>query len=99
MKKINYKDRIYLHYGDITDSLRVLNLINSIRPDEIYNLAAQSHVATSFEIPEYTSDVNALGALRILEAIRSLNLKKKTRYYQASSSELYGKIQEKSQVI
>ena len=92
-----YKKRFFLHYGDITDSLRVLNLINSIRPDEIYNLAAQSHVATSFEIPEYTSDVNALGALRILEAIRSLNLKKKTRYYQASSSELYGKIQEKSQ--
>ena len=72
-----YKKRFFLHYGDITDSLRVLNLINSIRPDEIYNLAAQSHVATSFEIPEYTSDVNALGALRILEAIRSLNLKKK----------------------
>ena len=71
-------------------------MINSIKPTEIYNLAAQSHVATSFEIPEYTSDVNALGALRILEAIRSLKLKK-TRFYQASSSELYGKIQEKSQ--
>ena len=91
-----YKKKFFLHYGDISDSLRVLNLINTIKPTEIYNLAAQSHVATSFEIPEYTSDVNALGALRILEAIRSLKLKK-TRFYQASSSELYGKIQEKSQ--
>ncbi len=92
-----YKKKFFLHYGDMSDSLRVLNLINSIRPHEIYNLAAQSHVATSFEIPEYTSDVNALGALRILEAIRRLNLIKKTRFYQASSSELFGKIQEKSQ--
>ena len=92
-----YKKRFFLHYGDMSDSLRVLNLINTIRPHEIYNLAAQSHVATSFEIPEYTSDVNALGTLRVLEAIRRLNLIKKTRFYQASSSELFGKIQEKSQ--
>ncbi len=92
-----YKNRFFLHYGDMSDSLRVLNLINSIKPHEIYNLAAQSHVATSFEIPEYTSDVNALGALRILEAIRRLKLIKKTRFYQASSSELFGEIQHKSQ--
>ena len=92
-----YKKRFFLHYGDMSDSLRVLNLINTIKPHEIYNLAAQSHVATSFEIPEYTSDVNALGTLRVLEAIRRLNLIKKTRFYQASSSELFGKIQEKSQ--
>ena len=78
-----------LHYGDIIDSVSVSNLINKIKPNEIYNLAAQSHVRVSFDIPEYTADVTALGALRILEAIRILNLKK-AKYYQASSSEMYG---------
>jgi len=81
----------------MTDSLSLFNLIKKIKPDEIYNLAAQSHVATSFEIPDYTSNVNALGTLRVLEAIRKLNLSKKTKFYQASSSELFGKIQEKKQ--
>ena len=92
-----YKKRFKLHYGDMTDSLSLFNLIKKIKPDEIYNLAAQSHVATSFEIPDYTSNVNALGTLRVLEAIRKLNLSKKTKFYQASSSELFGKIQEKKQ--
>ena len=84
----------FLHYGDITDSLMIQRLINNIRPDEIYNLAAQSHVAVSFMIPEYTSNVDALGSLRILESIRSLNLTKKTKFYQASTSEMFGKVQE-----
>ena len=92
-----YNKRFKLHYGDMTDSLSLFNLIKKIKPDEIYNLAAQSHVATSFEIPDYTSNVNALGTLRVLEAIRKLNLSKKTKFYQASSSELFGKIQEKKQ--
>ena len=92
-----YRKRFKLHYGDMTDSLSIFNLIKKTKPDEIYNLAAQSHVATSFEIPDYTSDVNALGTLRVLESIRRLNLSKKTRFYQASSSELFGKIQEKKQ--
>ena len=72
-----YKKRFKLHYGDMTDALSIFNLIKKIKPDEVYNLAAQSHVATSFEIPDYTSDVNALGTLRVLEAIRKLNLSKK----------------------
>jgi GDPmannose 4,6-dehydratase len=80
----------FLHYGDLTDSSSIINIIKKVKPDEIYNLAAQSHVSVSFEIPEYTSDVNALGTLRILEAIRLLNLSKKVRFYQASTSELYG---------
>ena len=79
-----------LHYGDITDSLSVTRLINQIKPDEIYNLAAQSHVQVSFESPEYTANADALGALRILEAIRFNNLEKKTKFYQAGTSELYG---------
>ena len=79
----------FIHYGDISDGTSTLNIINKIKPDEIYNLAAQSHVRVSFDIPEYTADVTALGALRILEAIRILRLKK-TKYYQASSSEMYG---------
>ena len=79
----------FIHYGDISDGTSTLNIINKIKPDEIYNLAAQSHVRVSFDIPEYTADVTALGALRILEAIRILKLKK-TKYYQASSSEMYG---------
>jgi GDPmannose 4,6-dehydratase len=83
-----------LHYGDMTDSSSLTRIIQESQPDEIYNLAAQSHVAVSFEEPEYTADSDALGALRILEAIRILNLEDKTRYYQASTSELYGKVQE-----
>ena len=79
----------FIHYGDISDGTSTLNIINKIKPDEIYNLAAQSHVRVSFDIPEYTADVTALGALRILEAIRIIKLKK-TKYYQASSSEMYG---------
>ncbi len=85
------KNRTFiLHYGDITDSLSVARLIKQIRPDEIYNLAAQSHVQVSFESPEYTANADALGALRILEAIKFNNLEKKTKYYQAGTSELYG---------
>lgn len=86
--------RFFLHFGDLTDGSSLISLISKIKPDEIYNLAAQSHVAVSFEIPEYTADVNGLGALRILEAIRFLGLEKKTRFYQASTSELYGLVQE-----
>jgi GDPmannose 4,6-dehydratase len=84
----------HLHYGDLTDTGSIVGLLSKIEPDEIYNLAAQSHVAVSFEMPEYTADVDALGTLRILEAIRLLGLTNKTRFYQASSSELYGLVQE-----
>lgn len=88
-------DRAFvLHYGDMTDSTNLIRIIQEVQPDEIYNLAAQSHVAVSFETPEYTADTTALGPLRILEAIRILGLEKKTRFYQASTSELYGKVQE-----
>lgn len=83
--------KFILHYGDMTDSTTLIRIIQQVQPDEIYNLAAQSHVAVSFEEPEYTADCDALGALRILEAIRILGLAKKTRFYQASTSELYGK--------
>jgi len=83
-----------LHYGDLTDSISLVRIIQKIQPDEIYNLGAQSHVAVSFETPEYTADTIALGALRILEAIRISGLENKTRYYQASTSELYGSVQE-----
>ncbi|AIL60619.1 GDP-mannose 4,6-dehydratase [Pseudomonas alkylphenolica] len=83
-----------LHHGDLTDSTSLIRIIQSVQPDEIYNLAAQSHVAVSFEEPEYTANSDALGALRILEAIRILGLEKKTRFYQASTSELYGLVQE-----
>lgn len=86
--------RFFLHYGDVTDSMNVVNLIRMIGPDEIYNLAAQSHVKVSFELPEYTAEVDALGTLRILEAIRLLGLEKKVKFYQASTSEMYGKVQE-----
>ena len=86
--------RLVLHYGDMTDTSSLVRIIQQIQPDEIYNLAAQSHVAVSFEEPEYTADSDALGALRILEAMRVLGLEKKTRYYQASTSELYGQVQE-----
>jgi GDPmannose 4,6-dehydratase len=87
----------YLHYGDMTDSSSLSHVIQKTQPDEIYNLAAQSHVAVSFEEPEYTANSDALGALRILEAIRILGLEKKTKFYQASSSELYGLVQETPQ--
>ena len=83
-----------LHYGDMTDSTNIIRLIKEIQPDEIYNLAAMSHVAVSFEIPEYTGNADGLGALRILDAVRLLGLEKKTKIYQASTSELYGKVQE-----
>jgi GDPmannose 4,6-dehydratase len=86
-----------LHYGDLTDSSNLIRIIQETQPDEIYNLGAQSHVAVSFESPEYTADVDALGNLRILEAIRILKLEKKTRFYQASTSELYGLVQETPQ--
>ena len=87
----NYKFR--LHYGDVTDSLSVSSIIKKIRPDEIYNLAAQSHVAVSFEVPEYTANADALGVLRILEAIKFHKLEKKTKFYQAGTSEMYGRVQ------
>ena len=86
--------RFRLHYGDLTDSSNLTRLISEIQPDEVYNLAAQSHVAVSFEAPEYTADVDAIGTLRLLEAIRFLGLEKNTRFYQASTSELYGFVQE-----
>jgi len=86
-----------LHYGDLTDSSNLTRILAQVQPDEVYNLGAQSHVAVSFESPEYTADVDAIGALRLLEAIRFLGLEKKTRYYQASTSELYGLVQETPQ--
>ncbi len=89
--------RFVLHHGDMTDSTSLIRVVQQVQPDEIYNLAAQSHVAVSFEEPEYTADSDALGALRMLEAIRILGLEKKSRYYQASTSELYGLVQETPQ--
>jgi len=86
--------KLFLHYGDLSDTSNLTRLVQETQPDEIYNLGAQSHVAVSFESPEYTADVDAIGALRLLEAIRFLGLEKKTRFYQASSSELYGLVQE-----
>ena len=86
--------KLILHYGDLTDSTNLLRIFQEVQPDEIYNLGAQSHVAVSFETPEYTANCDAIGTLRILEAIRILNLNHKTKFYQASTSELYGKIQE-----
>jgi GDPmannose 4,6-dehydratase len=88
---------VMLHYGDLTDSSNLTRIVEEIQPDEVYNLGAQSHVAVSFEAPEYTSDVDAMGTLRLLEAIRFLGLQKKTRFYQASTSELYGLVQEMPQ--
>ena len=89
--------KFILHHGDLTDSTSLIRIIQEVQPDEIYNLAAQSHVAVSFEEPEYTANSDAIGALRILEAIRILKLEKKTKYYQASTSELYGSVQETPQ--
>ena len=86
--------RLVLHYGDLTDSTNLIRIIEQVQPDEIYNLGAQSHVAVSFEAPEYTANSDALGTLRILEAVRMLGLSQKTRIYQASTSELYGLVPE-----
>ena len=94
-----YKDplvddtNLYLHYGDLADAVQLVKLLYDLQPDEIYNLGAQSHVRVSFDIPEYTGDVTGVGAVRILEAIREAGLVEKVRYYQASSSEMYGKVQ------
>jgi GDPmannose 4,6-dehydratase len=85
--------RMYLHYGDLTDATNLIRIVQQVQPDEIYNLAAQSHVAVSFETPEYTANADALGTLRLLEAIRILGLEGKTRFYQASTSEMFGKVQ------
>src|SRR6187431_488194 len=90
----NLADRFQLHYGDLTDASSLLRIIQQTQPDEIYNLAAQSHVQVSFETPEYTANADGLGTLRLLEAIRILGLEKKTRFYQASTSELFGMVQE-----
>src|SRR6201996_8860454 len=86
--------RFTLHYGDLTDSTNLIRIMQEVQPDEIYNLAAQSHVAVSFETPEYTANSDAIGTLRLLEAIRILGLEKKSKFYQASTSELFGKVQE-----
>ena len=91
------RKNLILHYGDLTDSTNLIRILQQVQPDEVYNLAAQSHVAVSFESPEYTADTDALGTLRILEGIRLLGLEKKTRFYQASTSELYGKVRESPQ--
>ncbi len=93
----NEDRNLFLHYGDLTDSLNLMNIIQKVKPDEIYNLGAQSHVAVSFESPEYTANCDALGTLRILEAIRTLKMVNKTKFYQASTSELYGLVQETPQ--
>jgi GDPmannose 4,6-dehydratase len=90
----NANVRFFLHYGDLTDATNLIRLVQEVQPDEIYNLAAQSHVQVSFDTPEYTANSDAMGTLRLLEAIRILDLGKKTRFYQASTSELYGKVQE-----
>jgi GDPmannose 4,6-dehydratase len=96
-KDYHYAERFFLHYGDLTDSTNLIRLIKKIEPDEIYNLGAQSHVKVSFDVPEYTANSDALGVLRILEAVRLLDMTKKVKIYQASTSELYGKIQETPQ--
>jgi GDPmannose 4,6-dehydratase len=93
----NLNPKLRLHYGDLTDTSNLTRIMREVEPDEVYNLGAQSHVGVSFEVPEYTADVDALGALRLLEAIRFLGLEKKTRFYQASTSELYGLVQETPQ--
>lgn len=90
----NENPKFHLHYGDLTDSSNLTRILQEVQPDEVYNLGAQSHVAVSFEAPEYTADVDAMGTLRLLEAIRFLGLEKKTKFYQASTSELYGLVQE-----
>ena len=92
------ENNFIMHYGDLTDSTNLIRVIQQVRPDEIYNLGAQSHVAVSFETPEYTANSDALGTLRILEAIRILNLQKSVKFYQASTSELYGRVTETPQM-
>ncbi len=94
VRDMNQKRPINLHYGDMTDSSSLIRIIQSVQPDEIYNLAAQSHVKVSFDVPEYTAETDAVGTLRMLEAVRILGMEKKTRIYQASTSELFGKVQE-----
>lgn len=94
VKDMKQKKNLELHYGDMTDSSSLIRIIQSVQPDEIYNLAAQSHVKVSFDVPEYTAESDAVGTLRILEAVRILGMEKRTRIYQASTSELYGKVQE-----
>ncbi|MGB1079851.1 MAG: GDP-mannose 4,6-dehydratase [Flavobacteriaceae bacterium] len=94
IRDLHSQRKVTLHYGDMTDSTNLIRLIQEIKPDEIYNLAAQSHVKVSFDLPEYTAETDAVGTLRLLEAIRICGLEKKTRIYQASTSELYGKVQE-----
>jgi GDPmannose 4,6-dehydratase len=94
MDKHNEKVDFFLHYGDLTDSTNLIRIIQEVQPDEIYNLGAQSHVKVSFEVPEYTANSDAVGTLRILEAIRLLDMTRKVKFYQASTSELYGKVQE-----
>ena len=96
-KDINLKSNFVLLYGDLTDSSSILNIIKKTKPNEIYNLAAQSHVQVSFEVPEYSAEVNGLGTLRILEAIKNLNFEKKTKFYQAGTSEMFGRTKEKFQ--
>tara|TARA_B100001248_G_scaffold251273_1_gene226181 strand:- start:3388 stop:4425 length:1038 start_codon:yes stop_codon:yes gene_type:complete len=96
-KDINLKSNFVLLYGDLTDSSSIFNIIKKIKPNEIYNLAAQSHVQVSFEVPEYSAEVNGLGTLRILEAIKNLNFEKKTKFYQAGTSEMFGRTKEKFQ--
>ena len=100
---VDYRERIahleghpnfHLHYGDLSDSMSILSVVSTVRPDEIYNLAAQSHVQVSFDVPEFTADVDATGVLRVLEAVRLCGLKDTCRIYQASTSELYGKVEE-----
>ena len=88
------EQRFHLHYGDLTDSTNLIRIVQEIQPDEIYNLGAMSHVQVSFDTPEYTANADAIGVLRLLEAIRILGLEKTTRFYQASTSELFGKVQE-----
>lgn len=94
IRDLHLKRKIQLHYGDMTDSSNLIRLVQTIRPDEIYNLAAQSHVKVSFDLPEYTAETDAVGTLRLLEAVRICGLEKNTRIYQASTSELYGKVRE-----
>ena len=94
IKDMHNKRKIQLHYGDMTDSTNLIRVIQQTQPDEIYNLAAQSHVKVSFDMPEYTADTDGIGTLRLLEAVRILGLEKKCRIYQASTSELYGLVQE-----
>ena len=91
--------RLFLHYGDMTDSSNIMRLVQQIEPDEIYNLAAQSHVQVSFDTAEYTSNTDAFGTLRFLEALRTLDMGNTTRFYQASTSELYGKAQDRKSVV